>query len=411
MRNTRVAVTGMGVITPIAANIKQFSEAIFGGKVGTGPIQAFDTTHYAVKNGGEIKDFETESYFSKLNPNEYDRTTHFAVAATKMALEHANLSAETLPSKRTGVIIGTTMGNQQTIEKNNDRYIATKTNEYDSRFRHFPFNTITAAVACETGFSGPNMVIPTACAAGNYAIGYATDLIKANKADYMICGGSDAISRTCFTMFARLGAISPDICQPFDRDRKGMMVAEGAAILILERYDLAVERGASIFAEIAGYGNSCDAYHITSPHPEGYGAVIAMNKALENSGLTYEHLDYISAHGTGTKANDTSESKALEKVLKDRTSDVPVSSIKSLMGHTMGAASAIEAVASILAIHESKLPVNENVEEIEAGIKLNIVKEPTNAEVNCVLSNSFAFGGNISTLILKNHRLEAGVNE
>lgn len=410
MNTTRVAVTGMGVITPIAANIQEFAEAIFSGKVGTGPIQGFDTTPYAVKNGGEVKDFQTDSYFTKLNPKEYDQTTHFAVAATKMALEHAGLQAKDLPGKRTGVIIGTTMGNQQTIEKHNDRIISSQTDEYDSRYKNFPSPTITAAVACENDFRGPNMVIPTACAAGNYAIGYASDLIKANKADYMVCGGSDALSRVCFTMFARLGAIAPEICQPFDRERKGMMVAEGAAILILERYDLAIKRGATIYAEIAGYANSCDAYHITSPHPEGYGAVIAMNKALAHSALSYQDIDYISAHGTGTKANDTTESKALKKIFKEKASEIPVSSIKSLMGHTMGAAGAIEAVASILAIHESKIPINQHLEEIEPGIDLNVIHEPTASNVNYVLSNSFAFGGNISTLILKKHNMEVEVS-
>ncbi|WP_202080461.1 beta-ketoacyl-[acyl-carrier-protein] synthase family protein [Caldalkalibacillus salinus] len=405
MGHTRVAVTGMGVITPIACHVEPFAEGIFQGKVGTGPITGFDTSPYSVKNGGEVKGYNPEQAFKHLPPERFDRTTQFAVGATRMALEHANIDANELPATRTGVAIGTTMGNQQTIEKRHDTRLAqggdTAHVTYDQNYHYYPAQTITATVAAENDFRGPNMVIPTACAAGNYAIGYASDQIKLGKADYMLCGGADALSRACFTMFARLGAISPDWCRPFDQHRKGMMVAEGAAVLLLERYDLAVQRGATIYAEIAGYANSCDAHHITSPHPEGYGAVIAMNKALENSGLNATDIDYISAHGTGTKANDTTEFKGLQKVFQHHVHEIPVSSIKSLMGHTMGAAGAIEAVASVLAIHESKLPVNQNLETLDPEINLNVVNRPTDRAVDFVLSNSFAFGGNISSLILK----------
>lgn len=396
----RVAVTGLGVITPIGSTIDLFTENIFNGVIGTGPVRKFDTAPYDVKNGGEVKSFTPDSYFKRLNPYHFDRTIQFAVSATSMALEHANLDVDDILKSRVGVIMGTTMGNQQTLEKHNDK-IRNKEHQFDSDYKWYSAPSITGVVASEFGFMGPNMVIPTACAAGNYAIGYASDLIENGKADYMVCGGSDAISRACFTMFARLSAISPDLCKPFDQDRKGMMVAEGAGVLILERLDLAVERGATIYAEIAGYANSCDAHHITAPHPEGDGAVLAMEKALINSSMTYADIDYISAHGTGTKANDQTEGKAIKRIFKEKASEIPISSIKSLLGHTMGAASAIEAVASTLAIYHSRLPVNQNLINLDPELDLNVVCQPQKARVQSVLSNSFAFGGNISTLILK----------
>ncbi|MFC7440516.1 beta-ketoacyl-[acyl-carrier-protein] synthase family protein [Laceyella putida] len=403
----RIAVTGLGVLTPIGNDVNSFTDHLFKGTIGTGPIRSFDTAPYEVKNGGEVKGFDPEPFIKKLNPHELDRTSQFAIAVTRMALEHAGLDPEDLPRKRVGVIFGTTLGNQQTLERHVDGRLSGDTS-YPVPYRRYSAQTISSCVGAEFGFRGPNLVIPTACAAGNYAIGYAADMIKRGKSDYMICGGTDAISRTCFTMFARLNAIAPEICQPFDQNRKGMMVSEGAGVLLLERYDLAVKRGATIYAEFAGYANSCDAFHVTAPHPEGDGAVLAMRKALENSGLTPENIDYISAHGTGTPANDKIEAKAVHKIFGERSRKIPISSIKSMIGHTMGAASAIEAVASVLAIHYGRVPPNANLRQMDPDFPLLVANEAIEMEIHAVLSNSFAFGGNISTLILKK-QAEAGV--
>jgi len=401
----RIAVTGLGVVTPIGNDVATFTENMFKGTIGTGPIKAFDTTPYEVKNGGEVKDYDPAPYHKKLKPEELDRTTQFAITVTRQAFDQAGLDPEALPKHRVGVIFGTTLGNQQTLEKHIDCRLSDQP-PYQAPYNRYSAQTITACVGAEFGFRGPNLVIPTACAAGNYAIGYAADFIRSGKADYMICGGTDAISRTCFTMFARLNAIAPEICQPFDQDRKGMMVSEGAGVLLLERYDLAVKRGATILAEFGGYANSCDAFHVTAPHPEGDGAVLAMKKALEISGLTPDDIDYISAHGTGTPANDKIEAKAVHKIFGERSREIPISSIKSMMGHTMGAASAIEAVASVLAIHHGKVPPNINLNQMDPNFPLHVATEAKEMEIRAALSNSFAFGGNISTLILK--KAEAG---
>lgn len=401
MEQDKIVVTGISLLTPIANNLEEFSDGIFKGKNGIGPIQSFDTSQYNVKNGGVVKDFNPKQYFSKLNSDDYDRSTQFAVATSKLAFQMAGLDNDFYEPRKIGCIFGTTMGNQQTIEKYNDRVTDSKKDLMNHSLRNFQMNVITSAVAAEMGLKGPNLVIPTACAAGNYAIGYATDLIKSGKADCIVCGGSDAISRVCFTMFFRLGAMSPDLCRPFDEERLGMIVSEGAAALVLERYETAKKRNAKIYAEISGYGNSCDAYHVTSPHPEGRGAMLAIHKALKSSQVDKKEIQYISAHGTGTKANDVAEAMALQRVFGDDIKQVPISSIKSMIGHTMGAAAAIEAVASILMLNKNQLPVNMNLNKIDPALQLNVVKEPTKAKINCILSNSFAFGGNISCVVFK----------
>lgn len=400
MEESRVVVTGMSVISPIANTLTDFSEGIFEGKVGIEDIRAFDTSEYSLKHGGEVKDFIPKKHFSKLKSESFNRSTQFAVATSKLAFEMSNID-DYYDRRRIGCIFGTTMGNQQIVEYYNDKLINGKKDTINYQYGNLQANVITSAVASELDLKGPNMVIPTACAAGNYAIGYATELIKNGKADCVICGGTDAFSRACFTMFLRLGAMSPDLCRPFDANREGMIVSEGAAALVLERYDLAKKRNAKIYGEIVGYGNSCDAHHVTAPHPEGQGASLAIEKAIKNSKLNKSDIQYISAHGTGTIANDSIESLALSKVFGEEVSKIPISSIKSLIGHTMGAAAAIEAVASILTLNEDKFPVNKNVTEVDPTIKLNVIKEPTNGNVDYVLSNAFAFGGNISCVVFK----------
>lgn len=401
MGEDRIVVTGMSLITPIANDLDEFSNGIFTGRNCIEEVKSFNTSEYKIKHGGVVKDFDPKQYFAKLNSDDFDRSTQFAVATSKLALQMAGLENDFYDPRKIGCIFGTTMGNQQTVEKCNDMVLNGKKDLINYRFRNFQPNVITSAVAAEMGLKGPNLVIPTACAAGNYAIAYASDLIKSGKADCIVCGGSDAMSRVCFTMFSRLGAMSPDLCRPFDQNRQGMIVSEGAAALVLERYEMAKKRNAIIYAEIAGYGNSCDAYHVTAPHPEGRGAMLAINKALTCSHVEKKDIQYISAHGTGTKANDSAEALALHQVFGDDIEQIPISSIKSMIGHTMGAAAAIEAVTSVLMLNKKQIPVNMNLNTIDPTIRLNVIKEPTQADINCILSNSFAFGGNISCVVFR----------
>lgn len=401
MRTDRVVITGMSLLTPLANNLEEFSDGIFEGKNCIGPISSFDTSQHDFKHGGEIKGFDPKKHFKKLDCEDYDRSTQLAVATSRMAFQMANIEDGMYDPRKIGCIFGTTMGNQRTVEKCNDMLIGGKCGQAKARIRSFQPNAITSAVAAELGLKGVNLVIPTACAAGNYAIGYASDLIKRGKADCVICGGSDAMSRVCYTMFLRLGAMSPDLCRPFDENRHGMIVSEGAAALVLESYENAKKRNAKIYAELLGYGNSCDAYHVTAPHPEGRGIILALRKAFEHSGVNKSDIEYISAHGTGTKANDASEAYALTQFFGEDIKRIPISSIKSMIGHTMGAAAAIEAIASVLVLNKKQIPVNMNLSNLDPSIGLKVVNRPATADVKYILSNAFAFGGNISCIILK----------
>jgi 3-oxoacyl-[acyl-carrier-protein] synthase II len=244
-------------------------------------------------------------------------------------------------------------------------------------------------------------MIPTACAAGNYAIGYAFDWLRAGRADLMLAGGADAFSRITYMGFARLGAIAPERCQPFDRNRKGMVPGEGAAVLVLEPLEAAQRRGAIIYAEILGYGISCDSHHMTAAHPEGDGAIRAMAAALAESGLNREDVDYISAHGTGTPTNDRVESIAARRLFGELADRIPMSSIKSMIGHTMGAASAIEAACCSLALHTGVIPPTINYEERDPECDLDYVpNEARKTDPKVVLNNAYAFGGNNACLCL-----------
>ncbi|GFN29928.1 beta-ketoacyl-[acyl-carrier-protein] synthase family protein [Paenibacillus xylaniclasticus] len=397
----RIVITGLGVLSPIGSGKDAFWRGICDGTVGTGPVRTFDTRLFDVHNGGEVKDANPLDYVTKLDPSSIGRTTHLAIAAAKMAQSDAGWTGEEYESWRVGVCFGTTMGNSSIIEDNTNLLVSEQRRASHSLWSNYPQHSISSSVAEELGLEGPSMVVPTACAAGNYAISWGKELIEDGLADAVIVGGSDAMSRACYTTFHRLGAIAPEICQPFDKGRKGMMVGEGAAALVLEDYERAAARGATIYAELLGYGLSCDAHHATAPHPEGLGAVLSMQRALQSAGVEPEQISYISAHGTGTKANDATESVAIRRMFGERADEVPISSIKAMMGHTMGAASAIEAVTCALAIAHGVLPPTMNYNEPDPECVSNVVPNAISRQpVRYALSNSFAFGGNISTILM-----------
>ncbi|HEY0754199.1 MAG TPA: beta-ketoacyl-[acyl-carrier-protein] synthase family protein [Ktedonobacteraceae bacterium] len=399
----RIVITGLGVFSPVGNGSVEFWQALTAGKVGTGPIQAFDTSKFDYHHGGEVKNFEAAQYFKRLDAAVCDRTTQLAVAAARLASEDAGNVHEAYLPERIGVCMGTTMGNQSIVEAENDRRLSPGMPDLPAvRISHKVETYITAAIAQELALEGPCHVIPTACAAGNYAIGWGSDLIQEGLVDAVIVGGADGISRGCFAVFHRLGAIANEVCQPFDLNRTGMLVGEGAGVLVLENYDKAVARGAPIYAELLGYGLACDAYHPTAPHPEGVGAQASMRRALQEAGVRPEDVSYISAHGTGTHANDASESLAVRNVFDLEARSVPVSSIKSMLGHTMGAASAIEAVACALMIRHGVIPPTANYRESDPDCLQDIVpNQAREYPVHVVLSNSFAFGGNISSIVMQ----------
>jgi 3-oxoacyl-[acyl-carrier-protein] synthase II len=390
----RVVITGVGLVTPIGTGRETFWRNLTAGVNGIGRVESFDTSAFPVHIGAEVKDFRPEGTRG--------RGSELAVAAARMALEDSGVDVKARERSRIGVSMGTTSGEPGMVERYND---ARKAGGLESIpadiLPKYPCNVVPSNIAIEFDLHGPCLMIPTACAAGNYAIGYGFDMIRTGRTDLMLAGGADPFSRITYMGFSRLGAIAPERCQPFDRNRKGMVPGEGAAVLVLEPLDDAVARGATIYAEVLGYGVSCDSHHMTAAHPQGDGAIRAMAMALKESGRTIEDVDYISAHGTGTPTNDRVEAIAVRTLFGDRAPGVPMSSIKSMIGHTMGAASAIEAVACSLAIQTGVIPPTINFEAPDEGSDLDYVpKQARRTNPELVLNNAYAFGGNNASLCL-----------
>jgi len=325
------------------------------------------------------------------------------VLAAEDALVDAGIESGAIAPGRFGAAMGTTSGEPREVERFNDLLIAGHPAEVGAEFlRRYPCHTIATTVMARLGLRGPNAMIPTACAAGNYAVAFAFDQLRAGRADAMLAGGADAFSRITYTGFARLGAIAPEVCQPFDKNRRGMVPGEGAAVLVLETLERAEQRGARIYAEVAGYGLSCDAHHMTAAHPQGDGAARAMSAALASSGLAPADVSYVSAHGTGTPTNDKLETLAVRQVFGERAGRVPLSSIKSMIGHTMGAASAIEAGVCALAIRDGKVPPTINYSTPDAECELDVVPNAARElAVDVAMNNAYAFGGNNASVIFR----------
>jgi 3-oxoacyl-[acyl-carrier-protein] synthase II len=398
----RVAVTGLGMVTPIGTGRDRFWESLITGRSGFGPVKSFDTSRFNVQVGAEVKDFDATQYVINLDPGSIGRTSQLAIAAARLALRDGQLKLDAIHLDRFAVCMGTTSGEPHFIEWLNDHLVAGHTDSIGREFMDgYPSHVVAARVAAEFGFSGEVMMIPTACAAGNYAIAHGCDLIRSGRAAFVLAGGADSFSRITYTGFARLGAIAPEICQPFDRDRKGMIPGEGSAMLLLESVSSARARSAHIYCEIAGYGLSCDAHHMTAAHPEGQGASRAMRMALERSCLAPESVDYISAHGTGTPTNDRLETIAVKRAFGEHAYKVPISSIKSMLGHTMGAASAIQAASCALSLAHQQIPPTMNLQNADPECDLDYVpNSPRKLRIRVAMNNAYAFGGNNSSLIL-----------
>lgn len=399
----RIVVTGIGVVTSIGTGREQFWENLLAGRCGISSVESFDTSDYSVHKGAEVKGFDAGPYLHRLEAEQLGRASQFAIAAARLALADAGVDPRSLDPLRVGVSFGTTSGEPQEVERFDDAFVKDDLRSIGPEFMgRYPCHLISAHVAEEFGFAGVNMMIPTACAAGNYAIAHAFDALRWGRADLMLAGGSDAFSRITYTGFARLGAVAPEICQPFDRNRKGMVPGEGAGVLLLEPLKRARARGARIYAEVAGYGLSCDAHHMTAAHPEGDGAARAMQSALDESRLEPGDVSYISAHGTGTPTNDRLETIAVKRLFKELAYRIPVSSVKSMLGHTMGAASAIEAAVCALAVHDDRIPPTINLEEPDPDCDLDYVPNRARQHrVDVAMNNAYAFGGNNASLVLR----------
>jgi 3-oxoacyl-[acyl-carrier-protein] synthase II len=399
----RVVITGIGVVSSVGIGKEEYWANIIAGKSGIAEIQGFDTSAFSCHVGGEIPNFKCEDFLDTTMVKEMDRGSQFAVAASKLAIEDAGVDLEAVNKEKVGIMMGTTNGEAQVLQKIHDSlFIKRNGVSIEQLCRQYPAYMINANVANVFGFRGDNVMIPNACAAANFSIAYAYDLLRANRLDSVLAGGADPFSRIAFTGFSRLLAMAPERVQPFDCNRKGILVGEGAGVLYLERLENALKRDVPIYAEILGYGVSCDAHHITTPHPEAEGITIAMKRAMKSAKIDIEDVDYISPHGTGTSANDKAETIALQRVFKEKYKTIPISSIKSMLGHTMGAASAIEASTCAMILKNDIIPPTINYNDPDHECDLDCVpNEARELEVKLALNNSYAFGGNNSCLVFK----------
>jgi 3-oxoacyl-[acyl-carrier-protein] synthase II len=396
-------ITGLGVVSPVGIGSASFWDALLHGRSGVRPVRGFDTSPFAAHIGCEIDDDRLPPLDLQPAPRA-GRAARLAELAAQEAVAHAALQADHLPE--TGLCIGTTMGEACWLEGWSPEQVRAGPAAVPAEelLRSGP-DQVGLDVAALLGLGGSVMVLAAACAAGNYAIGRAADLIRLGRAERVLAGATDAFSRVAFTGFSRMGALAAEACRPFSADRDGIVLAEGAAMVLVESLTAARERGAAILAEVAGFGLSCDAHHIVSPRPDGLGALRAMRAALDDAGLSPEDIDYICAHGTGTRANDRSEVAAVRMLFGDLGLAVPMSSIKSLTGHSLGAASALEAVACVLALQHQMLPATWNFRALDPECAWDIVPNvPRPARVDVVLNNAYAFGGNNASVLLRHPR-------
>lgn len=406
MTLNRVVVTGYGVTSPIGHTPEEFWSSLKAGHIGIKPITKFDTSDFAVKNAAEIQDFPFDKYFVKKDLNRFDMYSLYALYAATEAIEHAGLDIEAIDSDRFGVIVASGIGGIQEIEEQVIRLHekGPKRVKPMTLPKALP-NMAAGNVAMKLNAQGVCKSINTACASSNDAIGDAFRTIKFGLQDVMMVGGSEAaITKFAIAGFQSLTALSttedPSRSSiPFDKDRNGFIMGEGSGMLVLESLEHAQKRGATILAEIVGYGNTCDAYHITSPHPEGLGARKAINLALQEAGIDAAAIDYVNAHGTSTPANEKGESQAIVAVLGK---EVPVSSTKSFTGHLLGAAGAVEAIATIEAIRHNYVPMTAGTKELSDDIEANVIfGQGKEADIRYAMSNTFGFGGHNAVLAFK----------
>ncbi|WP_433273300.1 beta-ketoacyl-[acyl-carrier-protein] synthase family protein [Actinosynnema sp. CS-041913] len=398
----RVVITGLGVVTSIGIGVNEFLAGLREGRSGVKPITSFDTTGFSHANGCEVTDFDPAAWLERVDPAEIGRASQFSAAAARMAVADAAMGLAELRGKRSLVSVGTTDAESRDL----DNLIADQLRDGPGSLdpvvaRRSTAGRLSSSVVRELELTDVEAVtIPTACAAGNYAIGYGFDAIREGEVEIALCGGADAVCRKTFTGFYRLGTIAPEVCQPFERDRKGILTGEGAGILVMESLESALARGARIYAEVLGYGLNCDANHPVAPDRDSLARCIEL--AHRNAGVKPADVDFISAHGTGTKANDVTESGAIRQVFD---TPPPVVSIKSMLGHSMGAASALASAACALAIQEGFIPptINHHVTDPECGVDC-VPNEARTARLDVVQNNALAFAGNNAVLILGRYR-------
>lgn len=411
--NKRVVVTGLGAVTPIGNNVADTWHNLLRGKSGIGPITLFDPSNFSTRFGGEVKGFDPIALFGRRAARRMDRFTQFALEASRQAIEDANLDCERIDRTRVGTVIGSALGGMATFLQQHDAL-----KEKGPRKVH-PFfipmilpDTPAAQLAIEYGFMGPSMSVTAACATGTNAVGEAFEMVARGAADIVVAGGADSlIIAPLFAGFAIMKAFStrndePEkACRPFDATRDGFVASEGSAILILEALDHAKARGAKIYAEFIGYGTSADANSMAAPLPDGKGASLAIASAIRRAGLEPDDIDYINAHGTSTRLNDVAETNAIKRTLGEHAYQVSISSTKSMTGHLLGGAGALEALVCAKTLDTGTIvpTINYQVPDPECDLDYT-PNRPQQADVKVALSNSFGFGGHNASVVLKKYQ-------
>ncbi|MCM8761391.1 MAG: beta-ketoacyl-ACP synthase II [Candidatus Omnitrophica bacterium] len=415
LKKRRVVVTGLGVVSPVGNDIETFWKSLIEGKSGVRRLTCFDPTHFTCKIGAEVKDFDPAPYLSAKEIKRMDRFVQFAVVSAKMALSDSRLELDREDRTKIGVMVGSGIGGLHTVEAEHRQYIALGNEKGPDRISPFLIpmlivNMASGQISITLGLKGPNSAVATACATGNHAIGDAFRIIQRGEADVMVCGGSEAaMTHMGFGGFCALKALStayndcPEkASRPFDKNRDGFVMGEGAGVIVLEEMEHAVKRNAPIYCELVGYGMSGDAYHMTAPDPEGDGGIRCMAASLKDGGVKPEEVDYINAHGTSTLYNDRIETLAIKKVFGSHARKLAVSSTKSVTGHLLGAAGGVEMIACALAIKHGIIPPTINYETPDPDCDLDYVpNKPRSAKINVAVSNALGFGGHNATLVVK----------
>lgn len=410
MKQRRVVITGLGAVTPIGNSAQDLWQGMKEGRNGVGPITLFDTKDHVTKFAAEVKGFDPTSYIDKKEARRMDRFCQFAVAASKMAIDDAKMDVKSLDANRIGCIIGSGIGGFSTFEEQFETYMQKGPQRVSPFFIPMMIIDIAAGhVAIINGLKGPNYATVSACATGSHAIGDAFILIERGDADAMVCGGAEAgICRMGVAGFNALKALSTrnddpqKASRPFDKERDGFVMGEGAGVVVLEELSHALKRGATIYGEMAGIGYTDDAYHITAPAEGGEGAARAMTLALKDAGLKTEDIGYINAHGTSTEYNDKNETAAIKTVFGDHAYKLLVSSTKSMTGHLLGAAGGVEFIATALAVKEGVIPPTINYEFPDENCDLNYVpNKAVERKIKAAISNTFGFGGHNTCLVVK----------
>ncbi len=410
MSKRRVVVTGMGALTPIGNNLQEFWDAMMNGISGANLITKFDASKFTTQFACELKNFDPSLYIDKKELRRMDPYTHFALATSAMALEDSKLDLNKINLELSGVVFGSGIGGISTFEDQHSQFLNGGPKRVSPFFVPMMISDIAAGqISIKYGFKGPNYATTSACATSSHAIADAFILIQRGSADIMFCGGSEyPLTPMAVAGFNSARALSTwndrysVASRPFDKDRNGFVMGEGSGTLVLEELEHALKRGAKIYGEIVGVGLTGDAFHITAPPPGGEGAVRSMREALRDSGVKPEQIDYINAHGTSTELNDLNETQAIKTVFGDHAYKLTVSSIKSMTGHLLGAAGAVEAIATLLAITNSMVPPTINLDTPDPECDLNYTpKVPAKLDINYAISNTFGFGGHNASLLFK----------